>query len=84
MTDITVLTTMYVVLNMGIIYYGVFQLKLWYVIQEIYLFLLHTFHVLLDYINTCFVFMNFVSSQFMNTIQNPLWECYAVPLMRLT
>ena len=45
MNDISVLTTMYVALNMGIKYYGVFQLKLWYVIQEIYLFLLHTFHV---------------------------------------
>ena len=41
MSDITVLTTMYVVYNMGIIYYGVFQLKLWYVIHEIYLLLLH-------------------------------------------
>ena len=45
MSDITVLTTMYVVFNMGIIYYGVLQFKLRYVIQEIYLFLLHTFHV---------------------------------------
>ena len=36
---------MYVVFNMGIIYYGVLQFKLRYVIQEIYLFLLHTFHV---------------------------------------
>ncbi len=45
MSDITVLTTMYVVFNMGIIYYGVLQFKLRYVIKEIYLFLLHTFHV---------------------------------------
>ena len=45
MSDITVITTMYVVFNMGIIYYGVLKLQLWYVIQEIYLFLLHTFHV---------------------------------------
>ena len=58
MNDISVLTTMYVALNMGIKYYGVFQLKLWYVIQEIYLFLLHIFHVrnhLVAYINTCSV-----------------------------
>ena len=41
MTDITVLTTMYVVFNMGIIYYGVLHFMLWYVIQEIYLLLLH-------------------------------------------
>ena len=45
MSDITVLTTMYVVFNMGIIYCGVLQFQLWYVIQEIYLFLLHTFRV---------------------------------------
>ena len=44
-SDITVLTKMYVVFNMGIINYGVLQFKLRYVIQEIYLFLLHTFQV---------------------------------------
>ena len=41
MSDITVLTTMYALFNMGIIYYDVLHLMLWYVIQEIYLLLLH-------------------------------------------
>ena len=54
---------MYVVFNMGIIYYGVFQMKSRYVIEEIYLFLIHIFHVckqLVAYINTfsvCIMFL---------------------------
>ena len=58
---------MYVVFNMGIIYYGVLQFKLRYVIQEIYLFLLHTFHVrtpftcLHEYLLFALSFMNFFS-----------------------